>query len=337
MTRVDLAPFTHSHVPAAAALATERYCVLRRSLPVLPAEHEDPGGFQGKLAPIAAAGSGFAAFTGNRFAGFLAGIRIPSFMGSGPGWYVPEWAHGVRGEDRGAILGRLYQAIAAAWVADGCINHAITLLAGEAVERDTFFQLGFGMCTVDAVRGIDSVAGPLESDDPDAIVIRKAMPEDAAALAELSAALRRHTASSPVFLHHPERDGEHERREWLSLPGCEAWLAFELGCPVGFMQREPVNYGAAFVVSAPDTLAVTGAFVEEASRGRGVARALLARIVDSARAKGARRVSVDFESANAEGWSFWLRHFRPACWSVLRRVDDRLPVPRRALHETEPR
>ena len=183
MTRIVIEPFSGAHVDEAARLVADRYRLLRRALPVLPPEHENRAGIAVKLEPMAAAGPGFAATADGRLSGFIAGIRIPSFKGPGAGRYVPEWAHAAGGGDRGTVLRRLYQAAAAAWVADGCYSHAITSYAGDDEERDVFYRFGFGLCVVDAVRGTDRVEGAFDGEAPDGIAIRRAGPEDANPLA----------------------------------------------------------------------------------------------------------------------------------------------------------
>ncbi len=54
------------------------------------------------------------------------------------------------------------------------------------------------------------------------------------------------------------------------------------------------------------------------------ARALLAKVIESASADGYARCAVDFEAHNIHGSRFWLRHFTPVAYSVLRRLDERI-------------
>jgi len=57
-------------------------------------------------------------------------------------------------------------------------------------------------------------------------------------------------------------------------------------------------------------------------RGKGVGTALLNHCLAWARERGYTNCAVDFEPMNAEGSRFWLRHFRPVCYSVMRAVDE---------------
>jgi hypothetical protein len=46
--------------------------------------------------------------------------------------------------------------------------------------------------------------------------------------------------------------------------------------------------------------------------------------MDWAVEEGFVRCSVDFEATNLEACQFWLKHFQPACRSMIRRLDERI-------------
>jgi GNAT superfamily N-acetyltransferase len=73
-------------------------------------------------------------------------------------------------------------------------------------------------------------------------------------------------------------------------------------------------------------VAITGAYVLPEFRGKGVAEALLDTLLAWAKAQGKTTCSVDFESSNGYAAGFWLRYFKPVCYSLLRRVDPRTVV-----------
>jgi GNAT superfamily N-acetyltransferase len=59
-------------------------------------------------------------------------------------------------------------------------------------------------------------------------------------------------------------------------------------------------------------------------RNSGIGTALLKHSLDWARSAGYERCAVDFEPENISGARFWLRHFRPVCYSLVRHVDERV-------------
>ena len=114
------------------------------------------------------------------------------------------------------------------------------------------------------------------------------------------------------------------RERWLADSEKALWLAFGRERPVAFLCLEAPRYPVLPVMDAR-TVAITGAYTQPGARGGGIATALLRRALEWARTAGYERCSVDFESANILAERFWLGSgFRPVCYSVLRRVDERL-------------
>ncbi len=71
------------------------------------------------------------------------------------------------------------------------------------------------------------------------------------------------------------------------------------------------------------TTSISGAFTREKARGGGIATALLNRSLEWAHAAGYERCAVDFEPMNPLATRFWLRHFEPVCYTLIRHVDKR--------------
>jgi GNAT superfamily N-acetyltransferase len=110
----------------------------------------------------------------------------------------------------------------------------------------------------------------------------------------------------------------------LAEPAHTLWLALDEGEAVGYMRSQPAPHDVALVVADPQTLSITGAYTRPAWRGRGIASALLGRIVHWADTHGYTRCAVDFEAQNPLGSRLWLKHFQPVCHSLIRRVDERI-------------
>ena len=72
------------------------------------------------------------------------------------------------------------------------------------------------------------------------------------------------------------------------------------------------------------TTSIYAAFTQEKIRGAGIATALLNHALQWARASGYERCAVSFEPMNLLGTRFWLKYFKPVCFSVVRHIDDRL-------------
>lgn len=322
---MQIVPLETQHLEDAAALFAARYREQRLRMPVLPARHEDPAGVLPRLAELAAEVPGVVAIEDGRLRGYLIAMAIPEVKGREDGAYCPIWGHAAAGDDRAQVYWRLYQCLAERWVHTGgetppLLTHAITLYADDGEAGDVWFRNGFGMLVVDALRSLEPLpAGQAPAD----VAIRQATPDDAGLVLPLARELAQHVRQSPIFLVFDE-PGKAEHAAWPAQPAHTLWLAESDGEAIGYMRSQPPAHDVANVVHDPGTISITGAYVRPAWRGRGVAQALLARVVEWARANGYERRAVDFESQNLPGSHFWLRHFQPVCHSLLRRVDERV-------------
>jgi len=86
----------------------------------------------------------------------------------------------------------------------------------------------------------------------------------------------------------------------------------------------PASLDACAIIRDEKTTSVIRAFTKESVRGRGIAAALLNRSLDWAHLKGYERCAVDFEPMNVLAARFWMRHFEPVCFSLVRHVDQRV-------------
>lgn len=318
------------HLGEAAELFSACYREERRLVPTLPPRHEANPRILELLIELAGRAPGVVALEGDRLRGYLLGMALPSFEGTRPGVYCPIWAHAVAGEGpaRAAVYQQMYAHLSREWLARGWLAHAITIYAQDSPAVDAWFRSGFGLLTVDAIRGLEPlpIRGWPGPEEPD-LEIRPAAAADAGRIRPLVQGLIDHLADAPIFYPPRPAPGEADLAEWLTQPGQRYWLALRVGVAVGYIRTQPPQPDVAYVVHDPGTISITGAFVRPSDRGQGVATALLAQVLAEARATGYARCSVDFESRNALGSRFWLRHFEPVCYSLLRRVDERiLPV-----------
>ncbi len=93
---------------------------------------------------------------------------------------------------------------------------------------------------------------------------------------------------------------------------------------IGMMKSGPANPGASFIALDPGTCSISGAYVRPDRQRIGVGAALLSWVVSRAREEGFVRCCVDFEAYNVRGGAFWLKHFAPFSYSVIRRLDERV-------------
>lgn len=305
------------HLEDAAALASSCYKGLREQIAPLPPRYAEVSTLLPLLRGIAGAGPGVAAIRRGRLAGFLTGWLIPSFRGK-RSVFSPEWANAADLEDSRRIYEEMYAHLSASWVADGYYTHLISMLVNDHDGIDGWHWLGFGMIAADAVRDLQPAQGSPAAD----VSIRRGCLEDIEEAMALSEALQRHMASAPTFLVHAEKRDRDYYEEWLANPANALWLAYDGTEAVAFMKQGPANVDACTIIHDEKTTSIVGAFTTESVRGRGIAIALLNRSLEWARSDGYERCAVDFEPMNPLATRFWLRHFQPVCYTLIRHVDE---------------
>jgi GNAT superfamily N-acetyltransferase len=315
---LEIVPLYDKHLEDAAALVTTGYRALREHVPSLPSRYEDVSSILPLLRDLAAQAPGVVAMRDGRLAGFLLGMVLPEFRGK-RSVYSPEWANIVNGEDGGETYREMYAHLSARWVADGCFTHVITLLAHDRQAMDAWHWLGFGLASVDATRDLRPAQGTVAD-----VVIRRARLEDIEEAMALSQALQRHLATAPIFLVPEETPEEEFHEQWLADSAHALWLAYRGGEVVACMGLEPSNPKACYIIRDEKTISITSAFTEESERNKGIGTALLNHSLDWAYSVGYDRCAVDFEPQNIPAARFWLRHFQPVCYSLIRHVDERV-------------
>lgn len=315
---LNIIPFREEHLEDAASLVSKRYQRLYELEPHLPHSYSEVSNLLPLLQNILkVTGIGVVAIRGNRLVGFLTGWHMPSFRGK-RSTYSPEWANAADLEDSARIYKEMYSHLAAAWVADKYVAHYISLFPNDVDALKAWHWMGFGMISVDALRGLDSI-----QDNDANVTIRRAGLQDIEQVMELHEDLWQYHKEAPIFLLAEKRDRSYYE-EWLRNPDKVVWLAYGEQEPVAFMRLGPADDDVCTIIVDEKTTSIYGAFTKEKVRREGIATALLDHALKSARDSGYERCAVSFEPMNSVGSRFWLKYFKPVCFSVVRYVDDRL-------------
>lgn len=315
---LTITPLKHEHIEESAQLVSVCYQQLRLGLPHLPARYEQPDVIQPLLNDLLArSGEGVAAFREGRLVGFLTAWKMSSFRGK-RSIFSPEWANAADPEDGQRIYEEMYSQLAASWVAEKYSAHYISLFPNNARVLQAWHWLGFGMISIDAVRNLDPIPG-----GDSTVSIRRAGLEDIEQVMVLSDALWEYEKGTPIFLLTDHRQVDLIKT-WLQDPHWFVWLAEREGLPLAFLCLGPANDGVSTIIYDEKTTSIYAAFTKEEARRFGVATTLLNHALLAARQAGYQRCAVDFEPMNLLGTRFWLRYFKPACFSLLRNIDERV-------------
>jgi len=318
MKSLEVVPLQEKHLKDAAALVCARYATLRDLVPALPSRYEDPNAILLLLRDLAGRAPGVAALRGGRLAGFLLGFVIPAFRGK-RSVFSPEWANAADLNDSRRIYQDMYTHLSPRWAANGCFTHLIGALAHDRGGIDGWQWLGFGLAAADAVRDLGPAKGPIADVD-----IRRGCIEDVEQSVALEEALQRHLAGAPTFLAYADKSDREFHERWLADPANALWLAYHGAEVVACMGLGPASLNACTIIRDEKTTSIIRAFTKESVRGRGIAAALLNRSLDWAHSEGYERCAVDFEPMNVLATRFWMRHFEPVCFALVRHVDHRV-------------
>lgn len=317
---IKIIQFQEEHLPATAKIFITNYQAQRKKHPELPEKYADIDVILPMIKKIIENNPSMVAISNERVVGYLSGrTKIPAYKGSSLGVYIPEWAHSaIEGEQRETIYQKLYRHLAERWVADKCYTHCLTHFADDLLLKEIFYRFGFGMLVIDGLRPINEIQVNQLID----VKLREVCPKDLPDLARLSNRLNLHLHNSPIFLNSLKPNENLEAK--FFHPQRKTFVAEKDGQIISCI-RAMVDQGpGCTIVQDVGTLGVNFGYTDPAFRGTGVASELLNELLKWGSTNQMKCCVVDFESQNIEGAKFWLRYFQPICYSVIRKIDDRL-------------
>lgn len=259
---------------------------------------------------------GLLAFENKKLVAFISGFDIDNLFGNSNGIYVPLYAHGSILENNEKIYQNLYKEIANLWVKNGYLSHVITVYAQEKEVINTWFNLGFGLRCVDAIRKAEEI----NINNKNNIEIIPARNENIDDLVILKRDIINFFKQSPIFMLKDEKDIYNETKE--DIVDKHIWIAYSKSSPVGYIQLE--NKGESFISYHSDVMNITGAYVVESERKNSIGVILLSESQKWLIKNGYKYCSVDYESLNPLANYFWNKYFIPYTNSLTRRIDENI-------------
>lgn len=311
---MQIVDFTIAHVEQAEQIALQNYKEERGHIAALPSVDKMPD-----LTPYAENGLGVAAVDSGNLLGFLCG-RNPWYNAWGiPGLrniFSPMGANGTLPANRAKIYARLYQAAGEKWASAGAASHAVCLYAHDKEAQEQFFRYGFGIRTVDAIRGMDEIVAP----PCEGYTFSELKPENILEVLPLDNMLDGSYIHSPFFMYREQSLEAEFLRDYERVQSTY-FIAKHEGQIAAFIKAE--LGGENFIQDTPGYLHVKGAFCLPEHRGKGINRKLLGLLIQKLKTQGYTRLGVDFESFNPSGSGFWLKYFEAYTYGAVRRIDER--------------
>jgi GNAT superfamily N-acetyltransferase len=306
--------FRREHIEKAINLLKDNYNEEKNAVKCLPEPDTFPD-----LSEFAENELGTACFENNEMLGFLC-CYSPWENQFGTtytkGTFSPIHGHGAVRDKRKLIYSGLYQAAAEKWVNKGILSHAVGLYAHDKEGLESFFNNGFGLRCIDAVRDMEHIPAKhisgveySELEKPEFINI---LP--------LQNLLTEHMGNSPCFMHYPPENGT----EFINRLSDDIrfFTAKKDGKIIAYIKVG--NKGENFICLNKKMINICGAFCLPEYRGTGVYSSLLSVMTERLKQEGYIRTGVDFESFNPAARGFWLKYFTAYTNSVVRRIDERI-------------
>jgi GNAT superfamily N-acetyltransferase len=313
MPEIDVQPLERAHLDDAAALLAERHARHREAEPLLPEIDDFRGQIEAELAEEGA--DGVVALRDGGVVAYLVGRLEPDPLLSERRGYV-DFA-GCAASDAEAVRD-LYAALAARWVAAGCVRHAAAVPASDEALVDAWLRLAFGVQFIWAARETARLK-PVEAD----VEIRDGTRDDLDDAARFDRMLMDHQTGSPSFSGLEVGPIETFREDWSDTwddggpyrhfvaerEGRVVGHALLYERPTGDLRVPRKNIDLAHAVTVPE------------ARRSGVAMALLAHVITWAHDHGFRSMTTDWRSVNLLSSRYWpARGFRPQFFRLYRRV-----------------
>ena len=312
--------FKEKYIEDAAKLFQKNYSEIRKKYNYLPENFENIEIICSNLKKAISKNPSFVAIRSNQIIGYITGYsNIRELKGSFSGSYIPEWGNSAIYDDREIIYENLYTTISRIWANNKNFTHIISFLVNTELIN-TFSMLGFGMQVIDAIRNLDMI----KTNRLPAYNIKRANESHISQLKEFHFFINRHLESPPIFLkRNTEKIGDEQIiKEFLS-DDTITLIATINGEIISCIRGEK-NYGNIPILDKKGTFGINFGYTKIDYRKTGLASILLNEILEIAKNDGAVFCSVDFESQNIEGRSFWLEYFKPIVYSMMRKIDDRI-------------
>lgn len=262
---------------------------------------------------------GSVAIDKNKVVGFITCYApINNFFGNVKGAFSPIHGHAVIKENRSYIYSKLYQHVADKWVNNDILSHGIALYSHNNTAIESFFHNGFGLRCVDAINLIEPLCLEINNKN---ITMEEITIDEINCLFELNNNLILHFLESPTFFPKLIYSKQEFKKKSLARKS-RFFVAKDSNKAIGFI--EITDSGENFTCDDNKTVNICGAYLLKDYRGKDIFRDLLSYTATILQKEKYHRCGVDFESINPTADRFWIKHFKPYTYSMVRRIDERI-------------
>ena len=318
--QIIIKPLYPVYFDTAVEMSVENYLWERQTAAGL-SEQVNSSYFIRQLAELFSQGTGRMAFEDNIPVGFLAfNGNFPVSKSGAKGAVSPLWGYGIRHQQRGEIIGRLFQETAAVLCENFTQNLNVNIYAHDMDVLWTYIMSSFHMDLTGVVR---SVSSPIEAEMPEKYTFRevgkKELLHHKDEIIGLYRGLINHLRVSPVFYHCRNFLPIENRFDDFLRDNIRIFALFDGLRLVGMIDSEPADNG--FNMDDVAASSLGDVFLEPAYRERGLAAALLKFANDELKRSGIKRLFVTHGTINPTARGFWDKYFTNYSYSMTRLID----------------
>lgn len=308
-------------------LFISNYNVIREKSPLLPTKYSTYEGIKPSISWMLNNCNGVIALRDNKVVGYMSALILNQFKGSNRGAYTPEFSHSSISEDKVKIYNLMRTELWKQLAQLECTVHSITLLDEDNLKTD-FFMASYGLLVMDAMNTVDQLIATTSGNPTEKYTARIAGANEIESLKPLIIAYREYMSGPPIFNSLGDEDIDIMLESWFMEEKRSVWVVESNNGAsneiVGYANLITDPDNASYVVRDAAILGVSGTFIMKDHRNKGAGSVLFNTASIWAKQNGFEKISVDFESANPLALKFWLNHFKPVTYSLIRHIDDRL-------------
>lgn len=305
------------------------YKEIREKNPLLPIKYGTYEGIKPSISWMLNNCNGVIALKDGKVVGYMSSLILNHFKGSNRGAYTPEFAHSSTEVDKVRIYNLMRAELWKKLANLECTVHSITLLDDDTLKND-FFMASYGLLVMDVMNTVDQLIDTTAGNLSDKYTARIASASEIESIKPLVLSYRDYMSGPPIFNNLGVEDIDVMLERWFMEEKRSVWVVeSHVGASteiIGFANLITDPDNASYVVRDSTILGISGTFILSEHRNGGAGSALYNTASLWAKQNGYDKISVDFESANPLALKFWLNHFVPVTYSLVRYIDDRLIV-----------
>ncbi len=236
--KIELLPFKDEFIVPAGDLLAQAHRRNRVLQPLLAIQFENPviarEAVRQELGTDRS--SSVAALGDGQLLGFMIGKTVLDRLWGRSAW-VSLAGCALTPDQNAGLLGMMYASLGAQWVTNGCLAHFAVVPVADTDLVQAWFALSFGIEQVYGLVKLGQPTNDLVMDWPEALSIRRALPDDRSVLEGFSEIIWSAQTKAPVWAYSlPEYQAEL-RHGYAGLADDQdaiVWLAFYKGQPAGF-------------------------------------------------------------------------------------------------------